>query len=276
VASEQRATPAALPVRDRIAVLAGLGGVTALAWIYLVLLASRMGDMGGMGAMEPMELHPWTASDFLLMFLMWAVMMVGMMLPSAMPMALVYAAVARKAERQGTTLPPTFVFIAGFISVWTLFSLGATLVQWQLERLALLSPMMVSTSPALGGGLLVAAGIYQLTPAKETCLRHCRAPAQFFAGHWRPGLRGAFRLGLFHGAFCLGCCWLLMSLLFFGGVMNLLWIAAITIFVLIEEVMPFGLRASRLSGVGLIALGLAVVGLSLWSCGAEDLARGAV
>ena len=232
--------------------------------------------MGALGAMKPMELHPWTAADFLLMFLMWAVMMVGMMLPSAMPMALVYAAVARKAERQGTSLPPTFVFIAGYVSVWTLFSLGATLAQWQLERLALLSPMMVSTSPALGGGLLVAAGIYQLTPAKETCLRHCRAPARFFAEHWRPGMRGAFRMGLFHGAFCLGCCWLLMGLLFFGGVMNLLWIAAITVFVLLEKVLPFGVRASRLTGVGLIALGLAVLGLSLWSCGAEDLARGAV
>jgi predicted metal-binding membrane protein len=245
-----------LPRRDRAAVLAGLAGVTLLSWAYLVLLARRMGAMSGMDAMR---LAPWTPADFLLMFLMWAVMMVGMMVPSAAPMALVYAAVARKAERQGASVAPAFVFVAGYVAVWTLFSLGATLAQWGLERLALLSPAMVATSPLLGGSLLVFAGIYQLTPAKDACLRHCRAPAHFFARHWRPGTMGAFRLGLTHGAFCLGCCWLLMGLLFFGGVMNLLWIAAITLFVLLEKLLPAGLAVGRLAGLALVALGAVVV-----------------
>jgi predicted metal-binding membrane protein len=253
-------TPAALPRRDRIAVLSGLLGVIALSWTYLVVMAGQMDSMAGMASMP---LRPWSGTDFLLVFLMWAVMMLGMMVPSATPMALVYAAVARKAQRQGGGVAPTFVFVAGYVAVWTLFSLAATLAQWGLERLALLSPMMVSTSPVLGGALLLAAGIYQWTPAKDTCLRHCRSPAHFFASHWRPGLVGALRLGVSHGAFCLGCCWLLMALLFFGGVMNLLWIAAITAFVLLEKVLPFGRAVARLTGVGLAVLGAFVVVVAL-------------
>jgi len=256
--AQETPTAAALPARDRIAVLVGLGGVTALAWTYLVLMAQRMGDMGAVGTMDSMALRPWTATDFGLMFLMWAVMMVGMMVPSATPMALVYAAVARKAARQGTPVAPTFVFVAGYVAVWTLFSLAATVAQWQLERLALLSPMMVSTSPALGGGLLVAAGVYQLTPAKEACLRHCRAPAHFIAEHWRPGVAGALRMGAWHGAYCLGCCWALMGLLFFGGVMNLLWIAAITLFVLAEKILPLRNGAARWTGAAMILAGAGV------------------
>jgi predicted metal-binding membrane protein len=249
-------TRAALSRRDRIAVLAGLLGVTVLSWAYLVAMAGQMDSMAGMASMP---LRPWSRTDFLLMFLMWAVMMVGMMIPSATPMALVYAAVARKAQRQGASVAPTFVFVAGYVAVWTLFSLGATLAQWGLERAALLSPMMVNTSPVFGGALLAAAGLYQLTPTKDACLSHCRAPAHFFARHWRPGLVGAFRLGVSHGAFCLGCCWLLMALLFFGGVMNLLWIAAITVFVLLEKILPFGRAAGRIAGAGLVLLGGAVL-----------------
>jgi predicted metal-binding membrane protein len=252
--------PEPLPRRERIAVLAGLAGLSLLAWIYLVWMARAMGGLAGMDAMQ---LRPWTGVDFLLMFAMWAVMMVGMMVPSATPMTLVYAAVARKAERQGSAIAPAFVFVAGYVAVWMLFSLAATITQWGLERLALLSPMLVAKSPLLGGGLLVAAGIYQLTPAKDACLRHCRAPAHFFARHWRPGAAGAFRLGLVHGAFCLGCCWVLMGLLFFGGVMNLLWIAAITLFVLLEKTTAFGVAAGRLAGAALVATGACVILLAL-------------
>jgi predicted metal-binding membrane protein len=189
-----------------VAILCGLAGTVLIAWVYLLLEADRMeasmagGAMGGGmtqamgGAM--MQLRPWSAVDFALMFAMWAVMMVGMMVPSAAPMALVYAAVARKASRQGESLAPTAVFVTGYVVMWTLFSAGATLLQWGLERAALLSPMMVSTSPALGGGLLIAAGVYQLTPLKDACLRHCRSPAYFISEHWRPGRGGAFRMGL--------------------------------------------------------------------------------
>ena len=166
--------------------------------------------------------------------------MTGMMLPSATPATLVYTAVARKAAREGTPVAPVAAFVTGYLFMWTLFSLGATLAQWGLERAALLSPMLVSTSPVLGASLLIAAGVYQLTPWKEACLEHCQSPVQFISQHWRSGGWGAFRMGLEHGAFCLGCCWVLMGLLFFGGVMNLVWIAGITLFVLLEKVLPFG------------------------------------
>jgi predicted metal-binding membrane protein len=183
-------------------------------------------------------------------------MMVGMMVPSAAPMTLVYAAVARKAARQGTPVAPTSAFIAGYVAMWTLFSGFATLAQWGLDHAAMLSPMLVSSSPALGAALLVAAGSYQLTPLKNGCLEHCRAPAQFISENWRPGASGAFRMGLVHGAFCLGCCWVLMGLLFVGGVMNLLWIALITGFVLIEKILPHGVLGGRLAGIAMIAAGV--------------------
>jgi len=258
------ATPP-LPRSDRFAILAGLAGVTALSWVYLAVMAMDMKAM----AMDDMPMdgmvsvHAWTTLDFLLMFLMWAVMMVGMMVPTAVPMTLIYAAIARKAERQGTPLAPTSAFVSGYIAIWTLFSVGATVAQWGLDQAALLSPMMVSQSPTLGAGLLIAAGLYQLTPFKNACLEHCRGPADFFTQNWRKGMGGAFRLGLVHGAYCLGCCWVLMGLLFFGGVMNLLWIATITFFVLLEKALPFGDRGGKVAGVLMIAFGGAMlVGLA--------------
>lgn len=248
-------SPPSLPRRDRLAILAALAGTSALAWAWLVKMALDMGEMTPMSEMA-LQIQPWSALDFGLMFLMWAVMMVGMMIPSAAPMVLVYAAVARKAERQGTPVAGTTNFVLGYVAVWTLFSVGATLAQWGLDQAALLSPMLVASSPWLGAALLVAAGAYQLTPAKDTCLEHCRAPAHFLSANWHAGAAGAFRMGLHHGAFCLGCCWVLMGLLFFGGVMNLLWIAAITLFVLAEKLLPWGRRAARWSGVAMIAAGL--------------------
>jgi predicted metal-binding membrane protein len=246
-------------------VLVGIGGTTALCWLYLFAMArdmGDMGDMGGMGAMDGMAamgLQPWTPGTFAAMLAMWVIMMVGMMLPSATPTTLVYAAVARKAAREGTPVAPVAAFVAGYLAVWALFSLAATLAQWGLERAALLSPMLVSNSPALGGALLLGAGVYQLTPFKNACLEHCRSPAHFLAERWRPGTAGALRLGIDHGAYCLGCCWLLMGLLFFGGVMNLVWIAAITLFVLLEKVVPYGAGGGRVAGFAMIAAGALVL-----------------
>jgi predicted metal-binding membrane protein len=200
-------------------------------------------------------LYPWRALDFALMFAMWSVMMVGMMLPAATPMTLLYARVASKATQDGSVLPPTAVFVAGYLCAWVLFSIAATTAQWVLERAALLSPMLVANSPRLGAGLLFAAGVYQLTPWKGACLSRCRNPAQFFAIHFRPGVRGALRLGFRYGLYCLGCCWLLMGLLFVGGVMNLLWIAAISVFVLAEKVIPLGGAGGRVAGVLMIGAG---------------------
>lgn len=262
-----------LPWQDRIAILSVLAVVTILSWWYLVDMAlgmnSMMGNEGmegmksmGSGAMSMMQMPVWTASYFVSMLLMWVIMMVAMMVPTAVPMALVFAAISRKAASQGKTLAPTYTFVSGYVFVWSLFSLAATLAQWGLDRAALLSPMMVSNSPGLGAGLLIAAGAFQLTPMKDACLKHCRAPAHFISQSWKPGVWGAFRMGAHHGAYCLGCCWILMGLLFFGGVMSLLWIAGITLFVLLEKVLPFGLLGGRLAGGAMALTG--VVMLVMW------------
>ncbi|MFQ5443833.1 MAG: DUF2182 domain-containing protein [Nitrospinales bacterium] len=206
-------------------------------------------------SMAAMQIQPWDAQYFLMMFLMWAVMMVGMMLPSVTPTVLIYAAVARKSAKEGHPAAPTGAFISGYIAMWILFSLFAALAQWGLDEAALLSPMMVSKSAGLGAGLLIAAGIYQWLPIKDQCLHQCRSPVEFISTHWRNGVMGAFRMGVSHGAFCLGCCWVLMALLFVGGVMNLLWIAAITLFVLLEKVLPLGDTGGRVVGLLMIVTG---------------------
>ncbi|MCH7540379.1 MAG: DUF2182 domain-containing protein [Proteobacteria bacterium] len=243
----------ALLKRDRVVVLAGLAGVAGLAWTYLLFTGAEM------GAMAVLQVRPWTGFDFLLMFLMWAVMMVAMMVPGAAPMILLFAAIHRKQRERGHPFAPVGAFVAGYVAVWSTFSLGATLLQWGLEQAALLSPMMVATSPILGGGLLVVAGLYQWSPLKQACLRHCRSPVHFIVHRRREGAGGAFAMGLEHGAFCVGCCWILMGLLFLGGIMNLLWIAAIAIFVLAEKAAPFGVPAGRVSGLLLVLAGLFVV-----------------
>lgn len=225
--------------------------------MYLIVSAANMpaatADATGMS--HAVAVRAWSGADFGLMFLMWAVMMVGMMVPTAAPMAMIYAAVARKAASQGRVLAPTAAFVTGYVVIWCAFSVLATLLQWQLNRAALLSPMMILSSAELGAALLIIAGLYQMTPLKKACLRHCRSPAHFIAGHWRPGTAGAVRMGAEHGLFCLGCCWLLMLLLFVGGVMNLLWIALITGFVLIEKLAVRGEAAGRLVGAAMIAIG---------------------
>ena len=198
----------------------------------------------------------WTAAEFGLMLLMWVVMMIAMMVPSAVPMTLIYAAVARKAAREDCQVGPTTMFVSGYVLIWSLFALAATGAQMGLDRLSLLSPAMASASPLLGAGLLIAAGVYELTPLKHACLAHCRAPAHFIARHWRGGFTGAFRMGLALGAYCLGCCWILMGLLFVGGVMNLVWIAAIAIFILLEKTARVGEFGGRMVGAGMILVGL--------------------
>jgi predicted metal-binding membrane protein len=250
-----------------VAILTGLAGITTAAWIYVVLEAHRMGNMPMGMTDHSMTMHamvgvrPWTATEFGLRLLMWAVMMVAMMVPTAAPMTLMYAAVARKAAAQDNPVAPTFVFVAGYIAMWSLFSVVATTAQWELDRVALLSPMMVSNSALLGSALLIVAGVYQLTPLKRACLRHCRAPAQFLSQNWHSGTAGALRMGLRLGAYCLGCCWVLMGLLFVGGVMNLLWIAAIAAFVLLEKAIPFGETAGWFVGAAMILVG--ALGLAL-------------
>ena len=251
--------------RDRTVVLCGLVFVSVLAWGYVFHQAHAMNNMEMSGAPMSMDMsmnmttemtmpqrNTWQALDFVLIFAMWAVMMVAMMLPSAAPMVLLFAAFNRRRREQQRPFVPTGVFLLGYLIVWTMFSLLATLAQWGLHNAALLSPMMTSTSPALGGALLIAAGVFQWTPLKNSCLAHCRTPLNFISTEWREGRTGALTMGLRHGAYCLGCCWVLMLLLFVTGVMNLVWIAVIAAFVLLEKVAPQPLRAYVSRGAGLI------------------------
>jgi predicted metal-binding membrane protein len=236
--------------RDRAIVAFGLAGVVALAWTYLIYMDWGMRHMDvGMNMVIMPAMQNWTAWDLVLVFLMWAVMMVAMMVPTASPLILLFAEINRRRnERQGTLLA-TGQFLLGYLTVWTGFSVLATLAQWGLLTAALVSPMMESTSKALGAGLLFVAGLFQFSRLKYACLAHCRSPLGFLATEWRSGSWGAFTMGLKHGAYCLGCCWALMGLLFAFGVMNLFWVAAIGAFVLLEKITPANQLVSRLSGL---------------------------
>ncbi|OGL01702.1 MAG: hypothetical protein A3J45_11810, partial [Candidatus Rokubacteria bacterium RIFCSPHIGHO2_02_FULL_69_13] len=238
---------------DRAIVAAGLLGVAGLGWLYIVRLGREMAVMADMAMAMP-QMTPWDLADFVLTFLMWAVMMVAMMIPSASPMILTFATINRKRLADETPLIRTGLFLVGYLLVWAGYSLLAALGQWGLHAAALITPAM-AVAPWLGGILLVAAGVYQFTPLKDVCLSRCQSPFGFILTQWREGAAGALVMGLRHGAFCVGCCWVLMALLFVAGVMNLLWVAAIAAFVLLEKVAPLGRVVSRLAGAILILWG---------------------
>jgi predicted metal-binding membrane protein len=245
--------------RDRFVILAALCSLIALACAYLVFLAPMENMPMDQDAMDSMGQSPWNAGYFAAMFIMWTVMMVGMMVPSAAPMILLYAALERNRDSSARTYRSTALFVAGYLVIWTAFSLVATAAEWGLSEAALLSPMLGSTTPVLGGVLFILAGVYQLTPLKNACLSKCRAPARFLAEHRRDGPLGPFLLGVEHGAYCIGCCWVLMALLFAVGVMNLFWVAGIAVFVLVEKLLPAGpligrIGAALMLGVGVILL----------------------
>ena len=249
--------------RDRMIVLSGLIGISVLSWAYIVHLAYTMGSMDmGMDMAMP-RMQAWHSVDLVLLFVMWAVMMVAMMVPGAAPMILMFTMSNRRRREQQHPYVPTAVFLAGYLLVWTGFSVLALLAQWGLHSAALLAPMMVSSSPILGGLLLLAAGLFQWTPLKYTCLTRCRSPLGFLMTDWREGRRGALIMGLRHGLYCTGCCWSLMALLFVAGVMNLLWVATITAFVLVEKVVPRGDLVGRIAGGAFVAAGLVMLGQAL-------------
>jgi predicted metal-binding membrane protein len=210
----------------------------------------------GIGMMAPAA-APWSAVEFAFVFVMWAVMMIGMMAPSAAPMILMHARVARQAKIAGKPLAATGWFATGYFLAWIGFSLAATLVQWVLERKALLDDSMASASSLLGAIVLIAAGIYQWTPIKNACLVECQTPFRFLMSHggFRSNVLGCVRLGLLHGIYCVGCCWVLMALLFVVGVMNVLWIALLALLVLLEKLTPWGRSVARLAGVVCIVAG---------------------
>jgi len=227
--------------RERALVAASVATLAALGWWYLATRAS----LAGSAVMAAMAKPPLTA-----LVVMWWLMMVAMMLPSAAPAVLLYARV-RETRSEDRAIAQTWVFLAGYLLVWLLFSIVAALAQSLLT-----GPSMALASGFAQGAVLIAAGAYQLSPVKSSCVRQCRSPAEFLTRHWRSGWAGAVRLGLRHGLYCLGCCWMLMALLFVGGVMNLLWVVGLTLIVAVEKLVPRGDLIGRAAGVALVAWGM--------------------
>jgi len=250
--------------RDRLVVLASLALLAILAWAYTALMAlpgpegERHGAMGAMAGMAGMAMDawkPWTAAEAAFMFVMWIVMMAAMMVPSAAPMVLAFARISRARAPTPGLMTSGAAFLLGYLALWAVFSLFATTVQGLLHAAALLSPSMASASPIFSGAVLIAAGIYQFTPLKRVCLSKCRTPLAFLIAEWREGSRGALVMGLRHGLYCVGCCWVVMALLFVAGVMNLVWIALLALVVLAEKALPYGQGVGRVLGIAAVAWG---------------------
>jgi predicted metal-binding membrane protein len=201
----------------------------------------------------------WTTIDFLLLFLMWFVMMIAMMTPSVAPLILIFAMVNRKRKQQQNPFVPSGYFLAGYFLVWAAFSLLATILQWFLQQISLLNPDMETTDKILGGSIIIIAGVFQFTPLKKRCLHYCRTPVDFVHRNWKEGKTGAIKMGIENGIFCLGCCWVLMTLLFVAGIMNLLWIALITLFILVEKMIPYSKPVSFIAGALLVVYGISLL-----------------
>lgn len=274
-----------LIARDRTLTLVALSALWALAWLYILMgagvamSASEMTTLAlfphqqannmatlagaGMGAVDT-AVKPTAASAFtgwVLPIVMWWVMMIAMMAPSAAPTMLLYARVYRHSLSQAQAqekLAPTGAFAAGYILIWLMFSTAAATLHWVMESSGVITAMG-SRSQWLSAGVLLSAGAYQFSSLKSVCLSNCRSPAEFLSRHWRPHAFGALRVGALHGAYCVGCCWVLMALLFVGGAMNLVWIAALSFLVLVEKIMPPGLSVGRGMGLVLIGWGIATM-----------------
>ncbi len=247
----------ALLKSERRIVLIGLLCLVVLAAIYTVFgVGMKMSaiQMTGVGAVM-MAHAPWTVAYAVLVFLMWWIMMVTMMVPSAAPMILLFSALKRGRTGLRHPVALTFTFLSGYLLIWALFSLAMTGLQWSLEIVRLLTPNMQISETVLGGVILIGAGSYQFSAWKNACLKQCQSPVRFMVERRRPGFAGALRMGLEHGAFCLGCCWFLMLLLFVGGVMNLYWIGGLAIYVLLEKLIPDGFWLGRTSGALLCVVG---------------------
>ena len=252
--------PAQLPSRERLIVWGGILTVAAISWVVLARMPMQVSGMNGRaisGMTSTMDAGAvlWSLRDAWVIFAMWTVMMAAMMLPSASPMIEMYARIARgqSAERGGCV----WIFAIGYLTAWSGYSAVMTGTQYALERTRIVADAM-RMEPFAGGLLLIAAGIYQFTPLKQACLTQCRSPLGFFMTKWRVGPRGAFAMGLTHGVFCVGCCWMLMALMFVAGVMNLVWAAALTIFVLLEKATPWGGSIAPASGAVMVAAGIAL------------------
>ena len=254
--------------RDRLIVFVALGFIVFLAGLYTVLgvgmdmSALEMTHMSSNGA-EPMAMASmmrWTPSYLALVALMWWIMMIAMMTPSAAPTILLFSALKRigKDGKNAHLFSATFLF--GYLVIWGVFAISATLLQWGLGSVGLVDiSMMTISSKFFAGLVLICAGLYQFSPVKNACLEHCRSPASFLTEHNRPGLKGAFNTGARHGVFCLGCCWAIMALLFVGGIMNLYWITGLAVYVVVEKFLPNGKLVAKVTGAALVTSGVILV-----------------
>jgi predicted metal-binding membrane protein len=254
---DQPVAPPAAPLdglirRDRAVALAGLLATAALGWLALIRMA---GPSSAGAAMAMPSMTRWHGAELTALVAMWAVMMVAMMLPGAAPMILLFAGTMRRRVARREPAVPTAVFLLGYLLAWTGFSVLAGSAEWALHGAALVSPATMRAVPPLAGVLLVAAGVFQWTPLKRACLAHCRSPLHFLSTGWRDGAGGALAMGVRHGLYCVGCCWLVMALLFVAGVMNLAWVAVLAAFVLVEKVAPAGDAVGRAAGVLLVGWG---------------------
>jgi predicted metal-binding membrane protein len=257
---------AAVSGRDRVLISTCLVVISALAWAYLIYLdrqmSSSMEHDTMMAAMGMTMDNSWTAADVFFTFGMWVVMMVGMMTGTAAPVLLLFAAAHDRRGARGMRLA-VLMFGLGYVTVWVGFSACAAFAQWALHQTAMLSPAMAASSPYLAGAILIVVGAYQLTPWKGACLTQCRSPLGFLMTSWREGQLGALQMGVRHGAYCLGCCWALMCILFVVGVMNLVWVAALTGFVLFEKIGPAGAVVARVAGAAMVFAGILLIAAKL-------------
>ena len=247
--------------RDQLFILIGVFALAALSWAYIINLSSMSSNPANsmIESVAMPQMSQWNIKDAMAAAIMWSVMMLAMMLPSAMPMILVFSAVNRKRHSLGNMFVPVWIFVFGYILVWAGFSLVAALIQFGLRNFALISTEIRIINPILSGVVLIAAGAYQFTPIKNVCLKNCQSPLGFIMGNWQEGKLGAFVMGLQHGLYCVGCCWILMLLLFVAGVMNLLWISIIAIFIFMEKLAPLSNLLSRIAGALFVAWGLALI-----------------
>jgi predicted metal-binding membrane protein len=246
--------------KDRFIILSALFVICLLSWLYIIYLYRQMIVMDMDALFFAMPMTPkWSWTDFFLLFLMWLIMMVAMMTPSIAPLILIFALINRKRKQQQNPFVPSGYLLGGYLLVWAAFSLLATLLQWLLQQISLLNPEMETTSKILGAIIFISAGLFQFTQVKHRCLNYCRTPVTFVHHNWKDGKRGALKMGIGNGTYCLGCCWILMILLFVSGIMNLLWIAIIALFVLIEKVLPAAKPVTFTAGIALIAYGVMIL-----------------
>lgn len=256
-------TPDAPSRQTKLTIWLALLLLTAIAWTIIVMQAQAMDrtdqGMNGMAMNQGMA-EMVTQPESLLFFLpLWVVMMVAMMFPAVAPVVSFFDALSHKRRDQGLPAAPTWIFLSGYLVVWGLFGLGAYLLSIIVPALGMMAAGLRVDNPVAGGLVLIFAGLYQLSPLKQVCLKHCRSPLSVILHGWRNGPGGAFRMGFVHGTYCLGCCWGLMLILFAVGLMNLLWMIILTVVIFGEKVLPYGFLVVRLTALALILFGLFTV-----------------